>query len=133
VPYLTGAASYVNSAMVFGSSATDITTFLDGLGRPKRLQQRKGPAPNSSFDTTTQTYDVNEKLALMTGQTLSKGFIPLPGGTQVKYNAGNVISTYRVADWLGSLRIGSNPNRTYAWSQAFAPFGERYAAGGTPA
>jgi len=82
---------------------------------------------------TEYIWNGNQKLALMTGQTLSKGFIPLPGGTQVKYNPSNVVSTYRVTDWLGSLRIGSNPNRTYAWSVAFAPFGERYAAGGTPA
>jgi RHS repeat-associated protein len=50
----------------------------------------------------------------------------------VKY-AGTTISTYRLPDWLGSLRVGSNPNRTYSWGVAFAPFGERYAASGGPA
>jgi RHS repeat-associated protein len=53
----------------------------------------------------------------------------LPGGTQVKY-AGSAISTYRLPDWLGSFRVGSNPNRTYSWGVAFAPFGEQYAVSG---
>ncbi|GAC1433205.1 MAG: hypothetical protein NVSMB58_16600 [Terriglobales bacterium] len=77
-------------------------------------------------------YALGTKLAIMSGQTLSKGFVPLPGGTQVKY-VSTGISTYRVPDWLGSLRISSNPNRTYAWGVAFAPYGERYAAKNSPA
>jgi RHS repeat-associated protein len=67
----------------------------------------------------------------MNGQALSKGYVPLPGGTQVKY-IGTTISTYRVLDWLGSPRVGSNPNRTYGWGVAYAPFGERYASSGSP-
>jgi RHS repeat-associated protein len=69
------------------------------------------------------------KLALMNGQTQTKAFVALPGGTQVKY-AGSAISTYRLPDWLGSFRVGSNPNRTYSWGVAFAPFGEQYAVSG---
>ena len=72
------------------------------------------------------------KLALMNGQTQTKAFVLLPGGTQVKY-AGSAISTYRLPDWLGSFRVGSNPNRTYSWGIAFAPFGEQYAPSGSPA
>ena len=71
------------------------------------------------------------KMALMNGQTQTKAFVPLPGGTQVKY-AGSSISTYRLPDWLGSFRVGSNPNRTYSWGIAFAPFGEQYATSGSP-
>jgi len=67
----------------------------------------------------------------MNGQTQSKAYIPLPGGAQVKY-IGATISTYRLLDWLGSPRDGSNPNRTYSWGVAYAPFGERYASSGSP-
>ncbi len=81
---------------------------------------------------TEYVYALGEKLALMNGQTQTKAFVPLPGGTQVKYT-GTPISTYRLPDWLGSLRVGSNPNRTYSWGVAFAPYGERYATSGSPA
>lgn len=56
----------------------------------------------------------------------------MPGGAEVKYTSSG-LSVYRMPDWLGSLRAGSNPNRTYNGSLAFAPFGERYSASGTPA
>lgn len=77
-------------------------------------------------------YALGQKLALMNRQTQTKAFVPLPGGTQVKYS-GTAINTYRLPDWLGSLRVGSNPNRTFSWGVAFAPFGERYASSGSPA
>ncbi len=81
---------------------------------------------------TEYVYALGQKLALMNGQTQTKAFVPLPGGTQVKYT-GTTISTYRLPDWLGSLRVGSNPNRTYSWGVAFAPYGERYATSVSPA
>jgi RHS repeat-associated protein len=101
-----------------------ISVTYDALGRMVE--------ENKSGTYTQFVYAVGQKLAIMNGQTLSKAFVPLPGGTQVKYDAGG-ISTYRVPDWLGSLRIGMNPNRTYSWGQAFAPYGERYAISGGPA
>jgi len=105
-------------------SADAVGLTYDALGR---LVEE-----NNSGVYTEYVYALGKKIALMTGQTLSKAYIPLPGGTQVKYTSSG-ISTYRVPDWLGSLRIGSNPNRTFAWGLAFAPFGERYASSGTPA
>jgi len=76
-------------------------------------------------------YDAaGNKLATMTGQTLTKGIVPLPGGIQATYDPTN--SGYRIPDWLGSVRFSSTNNRTYAFSHAFAPFGERYSNGGNP-
>jgi hypothetical protein len=60
--------------------------------------------------STEFVYALGQKLALMNGQTQGKACVALPGGTQVKYT-GTTISTYRLPDWLGSLRVGSNPNR----------------------
>ena len=71
------------------------------------------------------------KLALMNGQTLTRAFVPLPGGTQAVYNP--TVSKYRVPDWLGSFRIESTSGRAWSWSNAFAPFGERYAESGSAA
>jgi RHS repeat-associated protein len=98
--------------------------IYDALGREAELQ-------NGSANTEF-AYGPTGKLALMNGQTQTKAFVPLPGGTQVKY-AGGSISTYRLPDWLGSFRVGSNPNRTYSWGLAFAPFGEQYAIKGSAA
>jgi RHS repeat-associated protein len=76
-------------------------------------------------------YAGSAKLALMNGQTLTRAFVPLPGGTQGVYTTS--FSKYRVPDWLGSFRIESTSSRTWGWSAAFAPFGERYAEGGSAA
>ena len=74
-------------------------------------------------------YDARGKnIATMSGATLTKGLIPLPGGIQATYDPAN--SGYRIPDWLGSVRIASNSTRTYSSSRAFAPFGERYSSGG---
>jgi len=103
----------------------DSTTLIyDALGREVEKQ--------SGTTFTEFVFGPTGKLAIMNGQTQTKAFVRLPGGTQVKY-AGNAISTYRLPDWLGSFRIGSNPNRTYSWGIAFAPFGEQYSTSGSPA
>lgn len=65
----------------------------------------------------------------MSGATLTKGLVPLPGGSQATYDPTN--SGYRIPDWLGTVRMASNSTRTYSSSQAFAPFGERYSSGGS--
>jgi RHS repeat-associated protein len=111
---------------VDGNSVTldSRSIVYDALGREVELQ--------NSGTNTEFVYGPTGKLALMNGQTQTKAYVALPGGTQVKY-IGNAISTYRLPDWLGSLRIGSNPNRTYSWGIAFAPFGEQYASSGGPA
>jgi RHS repeat-associated protein len=111
---------------VYGDPVTldSFNLIYDALGR--QVEKQNG----SSYVETV--YGPAGKLALMNGQAQIKAFVPLPGGTQVKY-AGSSISTYRLPDWLGSFRAGSNPDRTYSWGIAFAPFGEQYAVSGGPA
>ncbi|PYV00498.1 MAG: hypothetical protein DMG26_15235, partial [Acidobacteria bacterium] len=60
------------------------------------------------------------KLALMNGQTLSKAFVPLAGGTTAVYNASG-LAYYRHPDWLGSSRFASTPSRTKYYDGAYAP------------
>ena len=72
------------------------------------------------------------KLALMNQQTLSKAFVPLPGGATAVYtNGSNGVSLtyYRHPDWLGSSRLATTPNRTVYSYSAYAPFGEPYGNG----
>ena len=70
------------------------------------------------------------KLALMTGTTLQKGYVPLSGGTMAVYNSSG-LAYYRHADWVGSSRLASTPSRTIYFDGAYAPFGEAYATIGT--
>src|SRR3989454_7792796 len=66
----------------------------------------------------------------MNGQTLSKAFVPLPGGATAVYNS-SALSYYRHADWLGSSRFASTPSRAMYFDGAYAPYGENYAEAGT--
>jgi RHS repeat-associated protein len=70
------------------------------------------------------------KLALMSGSTLQKGFIPLTGGAMAIYNSSG-LAYYRHADWIGSSRLASTPSRGIYYDGAYAPFGEAYAQSGT--
>jgi RHS repeat-associated protein len=70
------------------------------------------------------------KLALMTGQSLQKAFVPLPTGATAVYNSAG-LAYYRHADWLGSSRLATTPTRTKYYDVAYAPYGESYAGSGT--
>ncbi len=67
------------------------------------------------------------KFGLMTGQTLQKAFVVLPGGGTAVYNSSG-LAYYRHSDWLGSSRLATTPSRTCYWDTAYAPFGENYAS-----
>jgi RHS repeat-associated protein len=70
------------------------------------------------------------KLAVMSGQTLVRADIPLPGGAGAVFNASGLVY-YQHSDLLGSARLASTPGRTLYSSSAYAPFGENYAATGS--
>ena len=69
------------------------------------------------------------KLAIMSGQTLVKAFVKLPGGAQAVYGPSGILY-YGHSDHLGSIRVGSTSPRTVSFDVAYAPFGETYAASG---
>jgi len=80
---------------------------------------------------TQVVYDPSgAKLALMAGQTLVNGFVPLPGGAAAVYTSSG-LHHYRHPDWLGSARFASTTTRTMYSVTAYAPFGETYAQVGT--
>jgi RHS repeat-associated protein len=73
------------------------------------------------------------RLAFMNGQTFVRAFVPLPGNAQAVYDASvsNGLYFYRHADWLGSSRLTSSPQRTTQSTTAYAPFGENYVTTGS--
>ncbi|MGO9241854.1 MAG: RHS repeat-associated core domain-containing protein [Bryobacteraceae bacterium] len=109
----------------------------------------------ATLDSNTETYDAlsrrveqssggvyteilyapnGAKLALMSGQTVTKMFVPLPAGATAVY-AGTTLSYYRHPDWLGSSRVASTapttPPSTVDYDGPYAPFGESYNESGT--
>jgi RHS repeat-associated protein len=104
--------------------AVDTTSVTyDALGRA--VEQARG----SSYTQIVYGPQGN-KLALMNGQTLTKAFVPLPGGATAVYSS-SALSYYRHADWLGSSRFASTPGRAMYYDGAYAPYGENYSEAGT--
>jgi RHS repeat-associated protein len=95
----------------------------DAMGR--MVEQQRG----SSY--TQILYGPTGKFALMNGQTLLKGFAPLPGGGTAVYTPSVLPAYYRHADWLSSSRLATTPSRTVYYDAAYAPFGEPYVETGT--
>ncbi len=102
-------------------SGAAVLTY-DALGR--RVEQNK-----SSVYTQIVYGPDGSKLALMSGQTVSKVFVPLPGSGTAVYNSSG-LSYYRHSDWLGSSRLASTSTRTVYYDTAYNPFGEPYAETG---
>jgi RHS repeat-associated protein len=95
----------------------------DALGR--MVEENMG-SNYDEFDFTP----TGAKLAFMSGQTLVKAFVSLPGGAQAVYTSSG-LAYYRHKDWLGSSRLASTPTRTTFSDTALAPYGEAYAQSGT--
>jgi RHS repeat-associated protein len=104
-------------------TADGVGLTYDGLGRMVE-QSRSGSYTEIVYDPS------GSKLALMTGSTLQKGFVPLTGGSVAVYNSSG-LAYYRHSDWLKSSRFSSTPSRTMYADGAYAPFGESYAASGS--
>jgi RHS repeat-associated protein len=108
-----------NVVSVDGNSVT-----YDAFGRMVELHTSSG--------YSELVYSALGKIAIMNGTTLTKAFVPLPGGGTAIYNPSG-LSYYRHADWLGSSRLTSTSGRALYSSIAYAPFGDQYATSGTAA
>lgn len=99
------------------------TVTYDALGR--MVEKQVGT-------TYTQVVysPLGSKLAVTNGQTLQKGFVPLPAGSTAVYTSSG-LAYYRHSDHLGSSRLSTTPNKTLYSATAYAPFGEQYAQSGT--
>jgi RHS repeat-associated protein len=104
-------------------SIDSVTLTYDALDRMVE-QNRSGAYTEIVYSPT------GGKLTLMTGQTLQKAFVSLPGGATAVYNSSG-LAYYRHSDWLGSSRLASTPSRTLYYDVAYAPYGESYAGSGT--
>jgi RHS repeat-associated protein len=117
-----------DSFHVYTWGANGRPTAIDAIGLTYDALGRQVERTNGA-GYVQYVYLGSTKLALMNGQTLTRAFIPLPGGTQGVYTTS--FSKYRVPDWLGSFRIESTSSRTFGYSGGFAPFGERYSESGS--
>jgi RHS repeat-associated protein len=73
---------------------------------------------------------LGKKFAVMSGQKLQKGFVPLATGAKAIYTSSG-LTYYRHHDHLGSSRLATTPSKTLYSSTAYAPFGEPYKQAGT--
>ncbi|MGA2001663.1 MAG: RHS repeat-associated core domain-containing protein [Terriglobales bacterium] len=115
----------------------------DAEGKPVSIT-RSGSTVNLTYDALGRMVEQNRggsytqvvygpggaKLALMSGSSLQRAFVPLPAGAQAVYN-GSGLAYYRHGDWLGTSRLASTPSRTLYYDDAYAPYGESYSETGT--
>jgi RHS repeat-associated protein len=118
-----------NHTYTWDADGNSIT--IDGVGLTFDALDRMVEKNASGTFTEIVYAPTSDRLALMSGQTLQKAFIPLPGQATAVYT-GSGLDHYRHSDWLGSSRLTSTPSRTVASTVAYAPFGETYAQSGTP-
>jgi RHS repeat-associated protein len=114
--------SYAWDAFGDLASVNGITATYDALGR---VVEQSGGSGYAEI-----LYSPIGKVAILSGSTLTKAFLVLPGAGTVVYGSSGV-TYYRHADWLGSSRLASTQSRTLYSSAAYAPFGETYATSGT--
>jgi RHS repeat-associated protein len=108
-----------------GTNGTCLT--YDALGR---LVEK---SVNANYTETV--YSPVGRVALMTGQTTSSAFFPLPAGESVyETGATGTGKHFQHKDWLGTARFASQvTNRVLYYDLAYAPFGEAYDKFGTNA
>ena len=98
-----------------GTNGTCLT--YDAMGR---LAEK-----NVAGAFTQILYSPVGKLAVMNGQTLVNGYIPLPGGAT--YNVAPGYARLWHKDWLSTVRLSTTlGNRSVDYDREFAPFGEVY-------
>ena len=95
---------------------------IDGVGVTYDALNRAVEQNRSGAYTQIVYSPTGVKLALMSGQTLQKAFVPLPGKATAVYTSTGL--DYRHSDWIGSSRLTSTPSRTVSSTVAYAPFGE---------
>jgi RHS repeat-associated protein len=119
-----------DTAHTYAWDATGRPVTIDGVGITYDALGRMVERDSSGTYTQVVYAPVGGKLAIMSGQSLQKGFVPLAGGSTAVYNSSG-LAYYRHSDWLGSSRFASTPARAMYFDGAYAPFGENYAQSGT--
>ena len=118
-----GSHTYAWDSSSKAITVDSVNATYDALGRMVE-QNRSGTYTQFAYGPT------GAKLAILSGQTLQKGLLPLPGGGIAVYNTSGLLY-YGHPDHLGSMRLGSTSTRSIYFDLAFAPFGETYVPSGT--
>ena len=84
---------------------------IDGIGLTFDALDRAVEKNNGTY-TEIAYSPTGAKLALMSGATLQKAFVALPGRAQAVYTAASGLSYYRHSDWIGSYRLSSTSTAT---------------------
>jgi len=119
-----------DTAHTYTWDANGRPVLVDGVGLTYDALGRMVEQDKSGVFTEIAYAPTGGKLAIMSGQTLQKAFVPLSGGSAAVYNSSG-LAYYRHSDWLGSSRFASTPARALYFDGAYAPFGENYAQTGT--
>ena len=120
----------------------------DGYGHPVTIAPATGSGTCGTSGITCVTYDAHGraveentggvyteilysplgKTAIMSSQTTSSAYIPLPAG-ETAYLSGSTGGTMAFwhKDWLGTVRLSTGvQSRNMVYDRAFAPYGEMY-------
>jgi RHS repeat-associated protein len=119
-----------DTAHTYSWDANGRPTTVDSVGLTYDAFGRMVEQDKSGVYTEIAYAPTGGKLAIMSGQTLQKAYVPLSGGSVAAY-ASSGLAYYRHSDWLGSSRFASTPGRALYFDGAYAPFGESYAQTGT--
>ena len=103
---------------------------VDGVGITYDALGRMVEQNESGIYTEIVYAPAGNKLAFMSGSSLSKAYVPLPAGDVAVYGSSG-LSNYHHMDWLGNFRLASTPTRTMPFDTAYGPFGEPYAESGS--
>jgi hypothetical protein len=106
--------SYTWNAEGRPKTIDSVTLVYDALDR--MVEQQRGTG-NTQIVYGPGTM----KLGLFNGQTLVKGFAPLPAAGTAVYTPGMLPAYYRHGDWLGSSRLATTPSRGLYYDGAYAP------------
>ena len=119
-----------DTAHTYAWDAVGRPVTIDGVGLTYDALGRMAEQDKSGAYSQIVYTPVGGKFALMNGQTLTKAFVPLSGGSQAVYTSSG-LAFYRHSDWVGSARFASTPGSTMYFDGAYGPFGEPYAESGT--
>ena len=108
-------ANASNGAAVCGTSGVCIT--YDAFNRPAEI--------NNAGTYNQILYGPTGKIAVMSGQSTARAYIPLPAGaTEGRVSGGH---GFMHKDWLGTTRLDSSiTGRSVTYDRAYAPYSEEY-------
>jgi RHS repeat-associated protein len=151
ISWMPGYNSSTNRYMLAGTSYDNNGNLLNDTFHAYTWDASNHPV---SIDSTQLTYDDLGQVVEMNNTGTITDIVYTPSGRRFAYyvngsfvgfsldlpaglraggqTSGAGVQSYSHPDWLGSARTISSTARTWVGSVAFAPFGETYAASGSP-